>query len=215
MARPKTIHNRTELIIEAGDELFARYGYERTSMDDIASHLNIGKGSIYLEFRTKEEILLAILNNYSQRLCKAMQEQADHATGSPLAILQKMMEESVMTVFDRATRDFHTPAALLHTSIQMKNHFPDFFAAKRALILKILTRAAQAGEIPKNKASEEVAFAFMMGTSSLYPPYINNYSESQSRFSRSELSDRAPILIGMLISGLRKPNKKGSETERN
>ncbi len=38
MARPKAIENRTELIIQAADELFARYGYERTSVDDIARH---------------------------------------------------------------------------------------------------------------------------------------------------------------------------------
>ncbi len=204
MARPKTIHNRTELIIDAADELFARYGYERTSMDDIARHLGIGKGSIYLDFRTKEEILITILKRYVQRIFEVMQQKVEKCSTSPLLTLQEMSEEQVTMVFDRVTRDIHTPEALVHTSIQMKHRFSDFFIAKRALILKLLVMAADAGEIPRENAQEEVAQAFMMGTCSLYPPYLDNFSEAKARVSRNELRKRAKLVIQLLISGLRK-----------
>jgi AcrR family transcriptional regulator len=59
MARTKSITNRAALIVAAAEELFGRYGYERTSIDDIARLLGIGKGSIYLDFRTKDEILFS------------------------------------------------------------------------------------------------------------------------------------------------------------
>ncbi len=204
MARPKSIENRTQLIIEAADELFARYGFERTSMEDIARHLNIGKGSIYLEFSTKEEILIAILRRYAQRMHEFMEKKAENSTRSPLKILQEIMEESVTMVFDIATRDIHTPAALLHTSIQMRSRCSDFFEKKRALILKLLVKASAAGEISKSKANEDTALALMMATSALYPPYHNNYFEGTSKVSKADLSKRASVLIKVLIAGLKK-----------
>ncbi len=204
MARPKAIENRIELIIEAADELFARYGYERTSVEDIARHLNIGKGSIYLDFPTKEEILITILRRHAQRMHEFMEKKVESSSRSPLKTLQEMMEESVTMVFDIVTRDIHTPEALLHTSIQMKSRCSDFFARKRALILKLLVKAAAAGEISKSKANEDVALALMMGTSALFPPYYNNYFETTSKITKADLSKRAMVLIKTLISGLKK-----------
>lgn len=206
MARPKAIENRTELIIEAADELFARYGYERTSMEDIARQLNIGKGSIYLDFSTKEEILITILRRHAHRMYEFMEKKVENSTRSPLKTLQEMFEEWVIMVFDIVTRDIHTPEALLHTSIQMKKRCSDFFFRKRALILKLLVRAAAAGEIPKSKANEDIALALMMGTGSLYPPYYNNYSETESKITKADLSKHASVLIKLLISGLKKPD---------
>ncbi len=204
MARPKTIENRIELIIEAADELFARYGYERTSMEDIARHLNIGKGSIYLEFSTKEEILMTILRRHAERIYDFMEKKVNNSSRSPLKTLQEMFEESVSMVFDIVTRDIHTPEALLHTSMQMKHRCSDFFARKRSLIVKLLLKAVAAGEISKSKANEEVALALMMSTACLYPPYYNNYSEEESKLSKDDLCKRASVLIKLQISGLKK-----------
>jgi len=204
MARPKTLENRTELIIEAADELFARYGYERTSMDDIAKHLNIGKGSIYLEFSTKEDILITILKRHADRLFEFMKNKVEESSESPLKTFQEMLEESIAQIFDIANRDIHTPEALLHTSMQMKKRCSHYFARKRDLFVKLLLKAAAAGEIPKSKATEETAIALMMATSSLYPPYYNNYSETESRISKTDLCKRAKVIIKLLISGLKK-----------
>lgn len=204
MARPKTLENRTELILEAADELFARYGYERTSMEDIARHLNIGKGSIYLEFNTKEEILITLLRRHAHSMFEFMQNKVENSSGSPLKTLQEMLEESVAKVFDIVTRDIHTPEALLHTSMQMKHRCSDFFGRKRALMLKLLQKAAQAGEISKSKANEETVLAIMMGTAPLYPPYYNNYSEAETKLSKSDLLKRASVLIRLIVAGLKK-----------
>ena len=135
MARPKTLTNRAELIIEAAEELFGRYGYERTSIEDIAKHLSIGKGSVYLDFRTKQEILFEILRRHATAIQDIFRERLNNITGSPLDALHKATEESVMTCYDRVSRDFHTPEALLHTSLEMKSHFKDFYVRKRELII--------------------------------------------------------------------------------
>lgn len=203
MARTKAIHNRAELIVETAIELFSRYGYERTSIEDIAKHLGIGKGSIYLEFRTKEEILMKIIECHALRIQAAMDERMENLEGSPLDCLRQMFECCVLTVHDNVTRDIHTPEALLHTSLQFKPRFKPFYVRKRERVMKILNMAVEAGEIPKEKATEETAIAFLMMMSSLFPPYFNNYTETEARITRDELQQRAKIILDIAIAGLK------------
>jgi AcrR family transcriptional regulator len=49
-----------EKIIQAAIESFAQTGYDRTKMEDIAKRLSLSKGTIYLYFKSKEDLFLAI-----------------------------------------------------------------------------------------------------------------------------------------------------------
>lgn len=49
-----------EKIIQAAIESFAQTGFDRTKMEDIAKRLSLSKGTIYLYFKSKEDLFLAI-----------------------------------------------------------------------------------------------------------------------------------------------------------
>jgi AcrR family transcriptional regulator len=51
---------RQKVIISAG-QIFSRYGFKKTTMDEIAKALKMGKSSIYYYFQSKEEIFEAVL----------------------------------------------------------------------------------------------------------------------------------------------------------
>ncbi|MGD0340113.1 MAG: TetR/AcrR family transcriptional regulator [Bacteroidales bacterium] len=51
---------RKKVIITAG-QIFSHYGFKKTTMDEIAKALKMGKSSIYYYFRSKEEIFEAVL----------------------------------------------------------------------------------------------------------------------------------------------------------
>jgi TetR/AcrR family transcriptional repressor of nem operon len=48
-------------IVKAADQLFYRQGYEHTSFSDIADAVQISRGNFYYHFRTKDEILDAVI----------------------------------------------------------------------------------------------------------------------------------------------------------
>ncbi len=48
-------------VLEAACRIFARQGYGATNVDDIAKEAGIAKGTIYLYFKSKEEVLAAVL----------------------------------------------------------------------------------------------------------------------------------------------------------
>jgi TetR/AcrR family transcriptional regulator, transcriptional repressor for nem operon len=48
-------------IVEAADQLFYRQGYEHTSFSDIADAVQISRGNFYYHFKSKDEILDAVI----------------------------------------------------------------------------------------------------------------------------------------------------------
>jgi len=53
---------RRKVILTAG-QIFSRYGFRKTTMDEIAGALKIGKSSIYYYFDSKEEIFEAVVRH--------------------------------------------------------------------------------------------------------------------------------------------------------
>ena len=49
-----------EKIIQAANASFAQTGFDRTKMEDIAKRLGLSKGTIYLYFKSKEDLFLGI-----------------------------------------------------------------------------------------------------------------------------------------------------------
>ena len=58
---------RRENLLEAGARLFARWGFDKTSVDDIAREAGISKGAVYLEFPNKDALFKAVLYHESIR----------------------------------------------------------------------------------------------------------------------------------------------------
>jgi AcrR family transcriptional regulator len=54
--------NTREQIVEAADDLFCRQGFEHTSFQDIADAVQISRGNFYYYFKTKDEILDAVIS---------------------------------------------------------------------------------------------------------------------------------------------------------
>ena len=57
-----------EKIVQAAITTFSKYGYDKTRMDDIAKSANLGKGTLYLYFKSKEELFYAISENSIKEL---------------------------------------------------------------------------------------------------------------------------------------------------
>ncbi len=64
-------------ILDAARDLFARYGFKKTTMEDIAMALRKGKSSLYYYFKNKEDIFQAVIDSESEILFKKLKEVVD------------------------------------------------------------------------------------------------------------------------------------------
>lgn len=68
---------RKNEILDAADELFALKGYDGTSTNDILEKVGIARGTLYHHFKSKEEIMDALIERYSLRLLSKAKEIAE------------------------------------------------------------------------------------------------------------------------------------------
>jgi AcrR family transcriptional regulator len=76
-----TLQTRAEIVARA-DDLFYRQGYERTSFADIAAAVKISRGNFYYHFKTKDEILDAVIGLRAERT-RAMLDSWAQGAESP------------------------------------------------------------------------------------------------------------------------------------
>ena len=57
-----------EKILESAMECFAKTGFDRTKMDDIASLSDVSKGTLYLYFKSKEDLFYGIYQSSLKKL---------------------------------------------------------------------------------------------------------------------------------------------------
>ena len=63
-----------ERIIQSAVECFSKYGLDRTRMDDVAQKADLSKGTLYLYFKSKEDLFYVICENN----LKVLKEQLSH-----------------------------------------------------------------------------------------------------------------------------------------
>ncbi|MEX0648428.1 MAG: TetR/AcrR family transcriptional regulator [Balneolaceae bacterium] len=63
---------RKELIIDAAEQVISEQGFENATMDEIAERAEVGKGTLYLYFKNKAAIYLAICERGSRSLNQQM-----------------------------------------------------------------------------------------------------------------------------------------------
>jgi AcrR family transcriptional regulator len=66
---------RAERILDAAGELMLRWGYNKTTIDDIARYAGVAKGTIYLHWKTREDLFTALMRREYIRLVEDIQQR--------------------------------------------------------------------------------------------------------------------------------------------
>jgi AcrR family transcriptional regulator len=80
-------------IIRASYREFCKKGYDRANLDDVAKSLGIARGTIYLYFDSKREILEAISSGMLARLSRILSRQ-DWKTGDTSSTTREFYKET-------------------------------------------------------------------------------------------------------------------------
>src|SRR6266540_2356790 len=68
---PRDRAARAARILDVSAELLLRHGYRRVTIDDIARHADIGKGTIYLHWKTRDDLFRAV---FEREVLQALEE---------------------------------------------------------------------------------------------------------------------------------------------
>lgn len=108
--REKT--QRRNTIIDAAEQLFFNKGFANTTIDEVAEMVELSKGTIYLYFKSKEELYCAII----QRAMDIMKEMFKEATSTEGNGLTRIYAVGV-AVYDFYKKYPHYFEALFHREL--------------------------------------------------------------------------------------------------
>ncbi|HEX6359045.1 TetR/AcrR family transcriptional regulator [Actinophytocola sp.] len=82
--------SRADRILDAAGSLLLRYGYRKVTIEDISRQAGIGKGTVYLHWRTKQELFEALLRRASSTVLEELRAglRADPAEVRPHRIVR-------------------------------------------------------------------------------------------------------------------------------
>ncbi len=86
--RPDVSEERKSQILNAAEEVFAEKGFDKARMDDIAEETGLSKGTLYLYFKSKNDLIIAILDRLFQREFKQLENVKDEEISAVAAIGQ-------------------------------------------------------------------------------------------------------------------------------
>lgn len=61
---PDSADARRAAILEAASRIFARHGFQAARMEDIAAEAGVAKGTLYLYFKNKDDLVLGLLEQF-------------------------------------------------------------------------------------------------------------------------------------------------------
>jgi len=73
----QNVPDKKTLIVKASELLFHRYGYSKTSLEDIAKEAGMSKGSIYYYFESKEDILIEVAKLHTEEFYLELKKKID------------------------------------------------------------------------------------------------------------------------------------------
>ncbi len=139
-------------IIEAADQLFYQQGYEHTSFADIAAAVQISRGNFYHHFKSKDDILNAVIQ---LRLAntESMLAQWEAEGKHPIDRIQSFVQ--MLIANQAAIKRYGCPVGTLCTELAKLNHASQAEANQLLTLFRtwlrqqftLLGRAADADEL--------------------------------------------------------------------
>ncbi len=186
-----------DLILDAGDCLIARYGYQKMTMDDLAREVGVAKGTLYLHFKGKEEVALCVVDRLVERVKKELLS-ISRSDRPPAARLRQMLITRVLSRFDSVrhyTENLNDLLAALRPALlaRRRSHFEE----EARILADVLREGQRAGAFARRDALA-AARALVQATNSLLPFNLSTRELGE----RGDIEKQIARIADLLIEGL-------------
>jgi len=189
-----TVSKTRDKLVDVARQLFARIGFEKTTMNDIAQASNKGRRTLYTYFKNKDDILLAVVETEMDQLINILTELVDQdmpANEKLSAFLYKRLDAMKMIIARNGT----IRADFFRDIWRVEKARKRFNVQETILLTKILDDGVKEGvfEMPDIEATAYIIHQALRG---LDVPYI------RGKMGNSE-SERENVM-NLFFNGIKK-----------
>jgi AcrR family transcriptional regulator len=186
-------------ILDAAERLLARYGYRKMTVEDIALEAGIGKGTVYLSFPSKEEVVLGTVDRIVDAVCEEMGRIGASGQAAP-AKLRAMLLARVMLRFDRVA-EYRQSLNDLLSSIRssLLERRQRHFEAESSILERTIRAGQKSGELAPG-APSRIARSLLLATNAFLPYALSPRELGERDRLRRDAGAVADLLVSALTS---------------
>ena len=202
MARaPNTRVERELRILEAAVRSFSRHGYHGCTMARVARAAGVADGTLYLYFRSKEDLLVSAFRHVLERLLSRLDQELA-SIPVPLAKLRRLVEVHLTAMEDEPELASFLQIQLRQPDEAIRRSIAAPLAAYARRIESVLEEGKQAGVIRGD-----------VGTRVMRRVIFGAVDETVSawllRAEPGNLADRAGPILELLLGGMATRSSSG------
>lgn len=181
--------SKRDLILQAALKQFAEVGYDRATMQSIAKHAGVGKGTTYEYFESKEALFTEVISNRLNEILQVFKDEL----------------EIPGTVHEKITRMYEKYASLFHSEVELKKilsndlgHIPkqyhEFFKKKHVEMIDFIENILKEGM----KSGEIAPIETRIGATMI----IANLNTIATQAELGSMEETIPFILDILFNGL-------------
>lgn len=186
--------NRREQILQTALQLFAKYGYKKTTVEDIAGALGLTKGALYLYVKNKQDLYEKTaawaLAEWQQRVREAVTEVAgpeQRLRVMALSAFEYLLGHEELLALINADTDFYADLIVKEP----------FAAIHRDSVMMMESVLADGVETGVFQAVDPAAVA-----DALFSLYLGFIAQTRMRWPRELLLSRYRTMLDLMCAGL-------------
>lgn len=193
--------DRRRVILHCAARLFGHYGQSKTTVADIAREAQVGIGTVYLVFPSKEAIVEELSSTAHVRVLDAMREVAEARAGDSFSERLAGVLETRVVMFQKLAEEGQHACELVHCkSGPVKSVHARFREEERLLLQRIFEQAAASGELAALDA-KRAAGLVQSACATLSPPWLYEQPADEARRAAYEMCRL--LLLGLVTRGSR------------
>ncbi len=186
------------LIVNSASKYFSKFGFHKTTMDEIAKHIHKAKGVLYYYFKGKEELFNEVLKQELNAVKIELKKIVDAENDSLITLKEYTLTR--LRLLHRAVNYHETlKADFFEKYLFVKDVREDFAAFERDQLTKILERGKNEGFLDFTNINSTINIFMMVINGIEIPLYLQEkYSEYESTIDE---------LSSMIVNSLRTQKK--------
>jgi TetR/AcrR family fatty acid metabolism transcriptional regulator len=188
--------DKRDRILKAAVRVFARSGFHATRVSEVAKAAGVADGTIYLYFKSKEELLFSLFEDRVEKLLTYMRDELPKEEGAPARLRAVINMQLGLLENERELAEVITVIIRQSTRLLKEFAAPRFLAYLDA-IAKIIAEGQAAGDFRKDVSPHIVARAVFGALDGI------TLTWALGRAEQGALNRAAGQLADVLLRGLR------------
>ncbi len=198
----ETYDEKKENIKKSALQVFIKYGYNKTTMDDIAENVGIKKNSLYYYFPNKESLFEEIVQEELGRMLNHVKGAVDNV-GSVEEKIKIFFKE--FQCYGRKTKAEYPVSIekMIEFSQVIEENFSKYFNNVREMLKDILDQGCKSGEIKKINTNEVSALIIKFITSYQREEFRNTKNKVFTDVEFKKIDSEVNGILTLIINGLK------------